>query len=82
MSPSFSQRYGYEPLPEPMRLGELSSNLRREIWNEVREFLLERRDATSLMIGPCHFTEQARRFIERVVGRYTKTAWRYDKCWV
>ena len=72
MRRSFSQRYGYEPLPEPMKLEELSTNLRQEIWIEVREFLLERRDATSLIMGPCHFTEQARRFIERVVGRYTK----------
>ena len=31
---TFSQRYGYEPLPEPMRLEHLSDNLRREIWNE------------------------------------------------
>ena len=71
MSPSFSQRYGYEPLPKPMRLEELSSDLRVEIWNEVREFLLGKRD--SLIIGPRHFfTEQAKRFIERVIGRYTE----------
>ena len=38
MSPLFSLRYGYEPLPEPMRLEELSSDLRRKIWNEVRDF--------------------------------------------
>ena len=71
MSPSFSQRYGYEPLPKPMRLEELSSDLRVEIWNEVREFLLGKRDG--LIIGPRHFfTEQAKRFIERVIGRYTE----------
>ena len=45
MSPSFSQRYGYEPLPKPMRLEELSSDLRVEVWNEVRQFLLGKRDA-------------------------------------
>ena len=43
MSPLFSQRYGYEPLPEPMRLEELASDLRREIWNAVREMLVEKR---------------------------------------
>ena len=31
MSPSFSQRYGYEPLPKPMRLEELSSDLPYDI---------------------------------------------------
>ena len=40
---TFTQRYGYEPLPEPMRLEELSSDLRREIWNVVRELILEKR---------------------------------------
>ena len=69
MSPSFSQRYGYEPLPEPMRLEELSSDLRREIWNEVREFLLEKR---SHGYGIYFFDEQTNRLIERVIGRYTE----------
>ena len=69
MSPSFSQRYGYEPLPEPMRLEELSSDLRREIWNEVREFLLEKRKSG---YGIYFFGEQTDRLIERVIGRYTE----------
>ena len=30
---TFSRRFGYEPLPEPMRLEEISDDLRREIWN-------------------------------------------------
>jgi len=30
---TFSKRYGYETLPEPMRLEELSLDLRIEIWN-------------------------------------------------
>ena len=47
MSPSFSQRYGYEPLPEPMRLEEISNDLRREIWNAVREVLVEKRGGPS-----------------------------------
>ena len=40
---TFSQRYGYEPLPEPMRLEHISDDLRREIWNALREFLTPRR---------------------------------------
>lgn len=37
---TFSQRYGYDFLPKPMQLGELSSDLRREIYNCVRSTLL------------------------------------------
>jgi len=36
---TFSQRYGYEPLPEPMRLEYLSDDLRRELCNAVVSFL-------------------------------------------
>ena len=35
---TFSQRYGYEPLPEPMRLEHISEDLRREIWNVTLHF--------------------------------------------
>ena len=69
MRRSFSQRYGYEPLPEPMRAEELSTNLRQEIWIEVREFLLEKRECS---FGIYFFDEQTNRLIERVVGRHTK----------
>ena len=68
MRRSFSQRYGYEPLPGPMRLEELSSDLRREIWTDVRELLLEKREYAYAY----YFEAEARRFIERVLGRYTK----------
>ena len=37
---TFSQRYGYESLPGPMKLEEISNDLRREIWNTVRELML------------------------------------------
>ena len=69
MSPSFSQRYGYEPLPEPMRLEEISNDLRRGIWNAVRGFLLGKRNEG---YGVYYFPESVERFIERVLGRYTK----------
>jgi len=36
---TFSQRYGYEPLPESMRFGHLSNDLRRELGNAVYVFL-------------------------------------------
>ena len=47
MRGSFSQRYRYEPLPEPMRLEELSSDLRRETWNALREVLVKKREGVS-----------------------------------
>ena len=36
---TFSQRNGYEPLPEPMRLEHLSEDLRREVFDEIYIFL-------------------------------------------
>lgn len=35
----FSQRHGYEPLPRPMHLEEISDSLRQEIWNHTRRTL-------------------------------------------
>ena len=62
---TFSQRYGYEPLPEPMRLEHISDDLRREIWNALREFLDH--DA-----GIYSFSSTTRKFIERVLGTFLK----------
>ncbi|MDE0527410.1 MAG: hypothetical protein OXH85_01730 [Truepera sp.] len=67
---TFSQRYGYEPLPEPMRLEELSNDLRREIWNAVRELLLGKS-----VHGRVHgrdFSYAGKKFIERVLGQFLK----------
>ena len=64
---TFSQRYGYEPLPEPMRLEHISDDLRREIWNALREFL--HHDA-----GIYGFSSTTRKFIERVLGTFLKKA--------
>ena len=36
---TFSERHGYESVPEPMKLEELSKDLRREIWNAMRRYL-------------------------------------------
>ena len=54
---TFSQRHGYEPLPEPMRLKEISDDLRREIANAVRSHLSDMFDE---------------RYVERVLGQFLK----------
>lgn len=60
---TFSQRYGYEPLPEPMRLEQLSQKLRVAIWNELRFILMNH------IIGyGGHLDIDAKRFCERVLG--------------
>lgn len=66
--PTFSQRHGYEPVPEPMQLEELSDDLRREIWNVTRGLLISLR-------GPSEsydFEEHESRFLERVLGKLLK----------
>ena len=61
---TFSQRYGYEPLPRPMRLEELSDNLRREIWNAIRESFLEK----SLETGRTFYSD-AYQFLRGILGK-------------
>ena len=70
----FSQRYGYEPLPEPMRLEEISEVLRREIFNVIRGLFLENRMSKDLhysygKIGK-EFKGDAARCIERIFGEW------------
>ena len=64
---TFSQRYGYELLPEPMRLEEISENLRREIFNVVRELFLGMTN-----ISGTRFSHDDARFIERIFGKVFK----------
>ena len=66
---TFSQRYGSEPLPKPMRSEEISGDLRRETWNLVRAFLLKGR---KFAYGLTFFKEKEERFIERVLGSFEK----------
>ena len=66
---TFSQRHGYEPLPEPVRPEEISGDLRREIWDAVRDLLSKRITATEFS---SRFTPRGRGFVERVLGAYTK----------
>ena len=63
---TFSQRYGYEPLPQPMQLEEISADLRREIWNATRKLFLSIRGSYG---GGYYFESEASRFIERALGR-------------
>ena len=70
---SFSQRYGYEPLPEPMRLEYLSEDIRREIWNAIRGLLLEKRVLDS-MTGHYYFRERDKNFLVSTLGTITRTA--------
>ena len=67
---TFSQRHGYEPVPEPMQLEELSDDLRRELWNAMRELLLSLSGTGALYTR--YFFEEDCRFIERVLGRLLK----------
>ena len=74
---TFSQRYGYEPLPEPMRLEHISDDLRIEICNAVRNFLESIFPVPSRGSFPGRGWEsepsrkerKARSFTERVLGR-------------
>lgn len=64
---TFSQRQGYESMPEQMHLEEISDDLRREIWNETRRLLLLMRSINSF--GMPYFGDDAARMIERIIGK-------------
>ena len=67
---TFSQRHGYEALPQPMRLEEISDALRREIWNAVRTLLLSYRKGFS--VDSYYFHANGQKFIERAFGKFQK----------
>ncbi|MYE00058.1 MAG: hypothetical protein F4Y03_02100 [Alphaproteobacteria bacterium] len=74
---TFSQRHGYEPLPEPMRLEEISDGLRQEIWGLIKEVLYEKR----LPLQAVTFRQPTRYgfhqkdflFFQRILGKVTGT---------
>ena len=72
---TFSQREGYESMPEQMQSEELSTNLRKEIWNETRRLLLLMRERVGAGDPRFldYFGEDATRVIERVIGKLQKT---------
>lgn len=64
---TFSQRQGYESMPEPMHLEEISDDLRRKIWNEARRLLLLMLSKNSS--GMSYFGDDAARMIEHIIGK-------------
>ena len=64
---TFSQRYGYAPLPKPMQLEELSADLRREIWNETRNWIFSISSYDEA--EGFYFHGNNARFFERVLGK-------------
>ena len=71
---TFSQRQGYERMPDPMRLEEISDTLRRDIWNETRRLLkpLLSYRYESKNYKKYYFNIEGVEFIERVLGRLLK----------
>ena len=68
---TFSERYSYEPLPQPMRLDEISDDLRREIWNWTWK-LFQSRPEMSSSWRSTNFVESETKFIEHVLGKFLK----------
>lgn len=78
---TFSQRYGYEALPEPMKLEQLSPDLRRELSDAVCDFLSNIRPGEQT--GPAAYSYPVRdrnrtenlireNFIKRILKRFLK----------
>ena len=61
---TFSQRYGYVPLPNPMQLGVISEDLRRETWDLMWGFLVAPFGDESLI------DNQKKLFFKRVLGKH------------
>ena len=64
---TFSQRHEYEPLPEPMQLENISQDLRRAIWNAIRNLFL---GVQKSAYGEYFFDSNEKRFIERFLGEF------------
>lgn len=71
---TFSQRYGYEPLPEPMQFEELPDDLRCEIWNATRRFLTMDRSGNDPSMGRLGALpdRQTPSIIRKVLGEFLK----------
>ena len=71
---AFSQRYGYESLPESMQLEELSDDLRRDIWNATRHFLTIDRSGNDPSMGRLGALpdRQTPSIIRKVLGEFLK----------
>ena len=64
---TFSQRYGYVPLPTPMQLEVISEDLRRETWNLMWKFIVSVRDSH---VSHYFFRKDEELFFGRVLARY------------
>ena len=67
---TFSQRHGYEPLPVPMRLEEISDDLRREIWNACYVYL---KVWDQMGISKAYFVRKSVNSSSGAWGKYSKT---------
>ena len=66
---TFSQRHGYEPVPEPMQLEKLSDDLRMEIWNAMRRHL-DTKASRDIHTGVIDYSdEEVLQFFENILGR-------------
>lgn len=69
---SFSQREGIENLPTPMKIKEISWELRVEIWNLFYEYFVKNcyPVCTTIVGTEYSLNDEAKAFLQRVLGKY------------
>ena len=67
---TFSQRNGYEPLPEAMKLGELSDDLRREVCNVLHRHIEDFVEIASPPFTDVKFSDTGDGLIRRTLGKF------------
>ncbi len=72
---TFSQRYGYVPLPTPMQLEVISEDLRRETWNLMWSFIC------SVSVTDYFFHENEELFFGRILGKHLNKPIDEVKCY-
>lgn len=65
---TFSQRYGYDPLPDPMNPGQMSRGLRRRLCDCVHYFLRESTESSSR-----YLTLGSATVVRNTLGRFNGT---------
>lgn len=68
----FAQRHGFEDLPEPMKVGEISDDLRRRLWNWFDRLVQAHRERDWGTIGEYQLGGGMEAFSQRVLGEYQK----------
>lgn len=66
---TFSQRNGYEDLPPQMQLGEISGDLRREIYNQIWRFL-DRHTQSAFYGGSACLKQEIELIIRMILGEF------------